>query len=64
MSRKKNNGNRKNRPSRQNYKDAKRWLSNKVRKIARHLKQYPEDLQAKSALSKAEHSAKLAGISV
>lgn len=52
MSRKKNNGNRKNKPSRVNYKATRRWLINKVRKLEKHMRNYVNDVQAQSALDR------------
>ena len=50
----KHNPGKKKRPCRMAYKAEKRWLINKVKKITRHLKKYPNDANAKISLEKAE----------
>lgn len=37
-------------PSSQRYKAEKRWLKNRLRRIERHLRKYPNDKQARAAL--------------
>ena len=44
---------RKKRPCKVAYNASKKWLMNKVKKIQRHLKKFPEDESAKSALNRA-----------
>lgn len=41
-------------PSSQRYKAEHRWEKNKIRRIARHLRNYPNDGQAKAALAVAK----------
>jgi hypothetical protein len=38
-------------PSSVRYRSERRWERNKVRRLRRHLKAYPDDLQAKGLLS-------------
>jgi ribosomal protein S15P/S13E len=44
-------------PSSQRYKNEKRWLSNRVKRIERHLKRFPHDKQARRALDVAQEAA-------
>jgi ribosomal protein S15P/S13E len=50
----KHNPGKKKRPGRMNYKAEQRWLINKVKKLVRHLKKYPSDALAATALKAAE----------
>ena len=38
-------------PSSVRYRGERRWERNKIRRMERHLKRYPDDLQAKNLLS-------------
>jgi ribosomal protein L19E len=38
-------------PSSQRYKSEKRWLSNKLKRLERHLRYFPNDNQAHRALT-------------
>ena len=44
-------------PSSQRYKGEKRWLTNRVKRIERHLKRFPNDQQARRALGVAQAAA-------
>jgi ribosomal protein S15P/S13E len=41
-------------PSSMRYKGEKRWLVNKAKRIRRHLKNHPDDAQARGALEVAK----------
>ncbi|HEX6972594.1 MAG TPA: hypothetical protein VF234_10290 [Limnochordia bacterium] len=54
-------------PAFQRYKSERRWESNKVRWVMRHLRRFPADLQARgwlAALDTAEAQSFLAGLPV
>lgn len=44
-------------PSSQRYKSEKRWLTNKIRRMERHLRKHPGDNQTKSALKRVDEAA-------
>ena len=46
--------NRKKRPSKANYNSSMRWLENKVKRIVRHLKKFPNDETSQAALRRAQ----------
>ena len=56
---KKNAGGKKNRkigryskhPSSCRYKGEQRWIRNRIRRIERHIRKYPNDLQARNILT-------------
>ncbi len=50
-------GRSKRHPAAQRYLGEKRWIRNRVRRIERHLKRYPDDKQAQRALSAARDAA-------
>ena len=40
------------RPARARYNRAQRWISNRTRKLLKHLRAHPGDLQAKAAMER------------
>jgi len=47
----KHRAHRKKRPCKTNYNATTRWVTNRLKRIARHLKKYPNDAQAQKALT-------------
>jgi len=64
MARKKFKPGRKNRPCKINYNSSRRWLLNKVKKLARHIKNFPSDATASKALDRAKSKANASGVDV
>lgn len=48
-----NSGKQRNKPSQKRYTSEKRWERNRVRRMKRHLRNYPNDQQAASLLATA-----------